>query len=449
MEMHSPRCPCCQLDQHPLYCASCLREGIALHNELLNNLQTRIDAIVSQSAGLLESGTHPAGSSRQKSRGVNSWRELKAEVADRERRCARLKRKIAEKEKAAEEARKRVAHSTAPQRRETLSQVKAHSSPATYLQQSINRTRMRQQDTTARIIHARQVLVREAVAVFGLCARPSGEWEIAGLVLPDPERFRLHSSYNINAALLHTIHLLSLITSYLAIDLPFLPLPPPPLEKPHIGRPLIKPNLPFVSTTKWRDKHVLWMSSTASIASKLKSRGDAGAGAGESTAELLSNPTIAGIVAKSGSKQKQFLTSFALLAFSVAYLAWSQDVAGVGIKDTDEPSPTESDDETFPNLRPRHRPRPESRTDSAVLISATSILNLIHATALSPTLGHKSHAPGGVRQLLHMGFGMDVAKVVGMVLKAEDVKWGGGGSGRGDEGQVLSEGWDMLDNGWT
>ncbi|ODN98039.1 hypothetical protein I350_07681 [Cryptococcus amylolentus CBS 6273] len=434
MESPSLRCPCCQLDQHPLYCASCLREGIALHNELLSNLQTRIDSIVSQSARLLESGSYAAGPSREKSRGVGAWRELKAEVADRERRCAGLRSKIAEKEIATEDARNRAAQSAVHQRRETLSKVKASSSPATYLQQSINRARLGQQDATLRIIHARQVLVREAVAVFGLRKRPSGEWEIAGLVLPEPEQFRLHSSYNINAALLHTIHLLSLVTSYLAIDLPYLPLPPPPLEKPHIGRPLIKPSLPFVSTTKWRDKHVLWMSSTASIASKLKTRGEP-----PSSAKLLSNPTIAGIIAKSSSKQKQFLTSFALLAFSVAYLAWSQDVPGVGIKDADELSPTESDDET------RSRPQSCAAPDrSAVLISATSILHLIHATALSPTLGHKSHAPGGTRQLGHLGFGLDVAKVVGTVLKAEEGKWGGR---RGNEGEVLSEGWDMLDNG--
>lgn len=176
------------------------------------------------------------------------------------------------------------------------------------------------------------------------------------------------SSVEINAALSHTIHLLTLVTRYLGLALPFVPT----YSRPHVGRPSMRPNQPFTSTTKFREKNVLWMSST--------------------------RQTI---------KHRHFLTAFALLAHSVAYLAWSQGVRGVGMSG-DEADSSASEGEA---------------SASTVLIRATSLLELICAVADSPKLGEQSHEPGELR---HLGFGLDVTKVVSTVLAAEDAHWGDG-----------------------
>ncbi len=50
-----------------------------------------------------------------------------------------------------------------------------------------------QQQIAQRLIDARRVLVQEIVAIFGVKKRVSGDWEIAGLVLPSPDLFRSKS----------------------------------------------------------------------------------------------------------------------------------------------------------------------------------------------------------------------------------------------------------------
>ncbi|WRT65389.1 uncharacterized protein IL334_002332 [Kwoniella shivajii] len=375
-----PKYPCCHLQLHNLYCSACLQEGINLHKEALKNIQGQIDAIVSKSKDLLAGVKQPSSSRNTPTRGIYAWKHLRSEVAEREKRCAKLKGKIIIND-------------------QTISTV----------------------------------LIKEAISVFGIRKNSVGEWTIAGLNLPSPDAFRLYSSTHINAALLHSIHLLALITAYLSVTLPFTPTSPPPYESRHIGRQVMKANTPFVSTTKWRDKNVLWMSSTASIASKIKSRKSL------SASKLFSQPNISAIIAKSMTKHRQFLTSFAVLSFSVAYLAWSQGVPGIGIREGEgEEYRDESDDDN---------PRPTSRAASvnpdSVLISATSILELIAAVAISPELGHKAHEPGTSRSVRHLGFGLDVAKVIQSVLSADENRCGiKPAEGSGEE---LSEGWDLLD----
>lgn len=68
--------------------------------------------------------------------------------------------------------------------------LKSKPSPALSLRASIKQVHSQQQVITSRIIHARRVLVREAVNVFGVRQRSSGDWEIADIRLPDPENFR-------------------------------------------------------------------------------------------------------------------------------------------------------------------------------------------------------------------------------------------------------------------
>lgn len=86
----------------------------------------------------------------------------------------------------------------------------------------------------------------------------------------------VQNAVRINAALLHTCHLLSLLTRYLFVALPFDP-----------NGAKILPNLPFVGTTKFRDKNTLTLTR---------------------------------------KHQRAFYTSYALLSHSVAYLAWTQGV---------------------------------------------------------------------------------------------------------------------------
>lgn len=72
---------------------------------------------------------------------------------------------------------------------------------------------------------------------------------------------------------------------------------------------------------------------------------------------------------------------------------------------------------------------------STILIPAWSILQLLHATSTSLTLGHKSHEPG-TQTLAHMGFGLDVSQVVRAVHDVNEQRWGDG---------EQSEGWDMVE----
>ncbi|OCF34530.1 hypothetical protein I317_03632 [Kwoniella heveanensis CBS 569] len=505
MTSNLPRCPVCQ-SQHPLFCASCLRESISFSEERLRDIQAQIDAITHQSRLLLQggSGTGPLiNPSRSPypvpsrisaiagpSRGVNAWRELRADVAERERRCTQLRRDISEREARIAESRATIAKSSVGSRRASLAALKSDPSPTTALQNAIKRCRSRQAEVSSNMIHARLVLVREAVALFGVRQRGKGEWEIASLLLPSPEAFRLYPSVSINAALSHTVHLLSLLTTYLSITLPFLPTPPPPLEKRHIGRPIMKANTPFVGTTKWRDRHVLWMSSTASLSSRLKSIPSSGprsytsssaSGASSSPFAAVTSlsssriftaqPNISAVLEKSMNKHRQFLTSFALLAFSVAYLAYSQGVTSVGIldrggedsrvRDKDRDDSDDDEDLTINSssnlnangiLRPRPPSRSQSRhsststpTRSSAMISVTSILELIAALSVSSGLGRKTHEPGTNQVLQHLGFGLDVAKVVQSVLTAEESRWGTKKRKDDGSGEELSEGWDLLD----
>jgi hypothetical protein len=170
-----------------------------------------------------------------------------------------------------------------------------------------------------------------------------------------------------NAAILHALHLASLVTRYLSISLPFEPLF---LDAAHVGRPLIKPNLPFINTNKFREKQVLWLSSTY----------------------RRTDP-------KAVAKYRQYLVAFALLSHSVAYLAWSQGVQGIGIYSGE----TESSSSDEGQL-----------SSSAVIVPATSVLRLISAMSESPELGQRSHEPPG--DLRHLGFSLDVTKVVAAVL---------------------------------
>lgn len=226
----------------------------------------------------------------------------------------------------------------------------------------------------------------------------------------------------INAALVHTIHLLSLLTGYLSISLPFVPLWPPPLELAHVGRPVMVPNIPLVNTKKYREKHTLWMSTTAPAIAKSRKGGFV----------PLKGSALTNVISRSYHKHRNTLTAFALLAHSVAYLAYTQGVGGIGIPNSYAGQRESDDDDEYP-----------MPAVSGVLVSATNVLELIALTAESSDLGVRAHEPGTTQMMRHLGFTLDVTKVVEKVLSLENARWGGISGGEG--GEALSDGWDLLE----
>jgi len=83
-----------------------------------------------------------------------------------------------------------------------------------------------------RITRARVGLIQELVEVFDIVqvgGRPAvggmkgakGEWSIGGLILPVPGDVRRYPPQYINAAVMHTIHFINLLSFYLGVKLPF------------------------------------------------------------------------------------------------------------------------------------------------------------------------------------------------------------------------------------
>lgn len=326
-----------------------------------------------------------------RSRRVQQQRSLKSQLADQvnivTRRCAVqeqaatrwrvIRAEIAAQERRVHDLHRRISSITAYIADRNLSKPALLALPdingaKMAIQQRITRVEQEQNAVNQRSVAARRVLVTEAASLLGL--KPGG---IAGLPLPTPgeikrESFRIqnigrhacqskhmhtprtgsshavHDTLIVNAALQHTCHLLDLLTRYLFVALPFEPVLSPDARK---GRLAMKPNIPFIHTTKFRDKsNTLWFGRKHLAAS---------------------------------------YTSFALLAHSVAYLAWTQGVDGVEEAD----------------------------------ITA----NLV-ALVQSPLLGEKAHL-GRMRSL---GFSLDVNDVVGRILEEAGVQ--------GEEGWALVDG---------
>ncbi|BEI80166.1 hypothetical protein CcaverHIS002_0106950 [Cutaneotrichosporon cavernicola] len=391
------QCPVCESTRDKLYCAPCLQEGVNGHTAMKHEIEGQVIAAREKAEQLLKGNPGAPG--------ATEWRELRANVAAAEARVAALRARIARTSDDAQRIRVSTSSTGAIRRRRQTLEDAEHAIPTHEdMAARIATVRQQQREVGKRIIQARKVLVREAVDVFGV-QRMRG-WEIAGLELPPPDLFRVHPSATINAALVHTIHLLSLLTSYLSLTLPFEPIWPFGV---HIGRPVMAPNVPLLATKKFREKkHVLWMSSTAPALARSRKGGFT----------VLKGSALAAVLARSGSKHRSTLTAFALLAHSIAYLAYTQGVGGIGIADASEDDVTEG-----------------------VLVSATDVLELIALTAESSDLGVRAHEPGTTQTMRHLGFGLDVNKVVESVLAAERARWGGVPDGT----EELSEGWDMLE----
>lgn len=337
--------------------------------------------------------------------GVRQWLTIRAEVARSQRRCEFLTHRI----QAIDHA---LAAGTSTKAAAALIHPNSHDQDSRTLKEPLDNDlaerisfiSRKQLDVTKKLAEARRVLVREAVAVFGVIQSPLTGWEIAGMPLPTPDAFRCRSSprgmctdcrvavhrpIRINAALAHVVHLLSLISRYLGVGLPFYP----SQGAPHLGRPRMKANIPLIGTTRFHDEPVLWMSSTT-------------------RAETADKP-------KSQAKHRRFLTAFALLAHSVAYLAHTQGTTGVAIPHDAQPA-----------------------SNDGGMIPVWSVLQLLESIANSQQLGTFSHEPGASRCTCHLLYGLDVAKVVGSVIRLEERRWGVHRLNESD----LSEGWDLMES---
>ena len=177
------------------------------------------------------------------------------------------------------------------------------------------------------------------------------------------------------------MHLLHLLTSYLSLTLPYLPVFP---KLDHVGRPLLRANSPFLHTSRYVSKYTLWRSASD------PDRDD-----------------------KSRAKYRNFLAAFGLLAHSVAYLAWSQGVEHIGVPLVEDEDPSRA---STPSIKP-----------------AVAILRLLDEASHSLGLGRRSHEPG-TDFVSHLGFSLDPARVVGSAVAGEV----------NDDGSQ-SEDWDVLD----
>lgn len=201
---------------------------------------------------------------------------------------------------------------------------------------------------------------------------------------------------HINGVLLHVVDLVILLSQYLAVTLPYTPTFAGLRD---VGDPIIRANPPFNSGVEYRDNFVLRMSSTALASTKKRH------------------------INSARNKHRAFLTAYALLAHSVAYLAWSQGVTGIGV-----PQREATDDLDFTE-------EAVAPADTQVSIPVTNILQTLHALIGSALLGRKSHLPG-VQQMRDLGFSLDVRQVVTWVLTADDARWGGA---------EQSEEWDLVE----
>ena len=351
-------------------------DSVSSHLHFAQTLRSQCAAALARSDTLLG----------HSNKGVVSWRQLRAQVASKEREVTQLRQKF---EARSERLRQRkcnqcarliaVTVQTRPPRDDLIRSIMT----VNIRRAAVERIDKLSEDLGKRILHARRVLVREAIGIFGVHQDSLRMWQIAGLRLPCPEKMKSELRIpnqslisaspvvDINAAMVHLIQLVNLLTRYLSITLPFTPWFP---GIAHVVRPVLRANQPFLNTTRHRDKAVLWMSSTISKRDS-----------------------------KSTQKHRQFLTAFALFAHSVAYLAWSQGVDGICVE--------------------------SEQSVSAVRVSATSVLQLLSELCQSPRLGQRAHEPG-TTLLAHLGFSLDVNHVVDAVLRHEE---------------DAEQGWDLVD----
>jgi len=166
-----------------------LTNSIATHRQLFRGLEAQRTGSVTRAARILDSGSK---------RGITDWRRMRAQVADTARRCEFLRAAVVgiEQDIATGEPSSSgttlipaVTVRNLSPRKDALERARLQN-PAEEVRSAIRAVKGQQADVARKTLHARKVLVRETIAVFGVQQRLSSEWEIAGLALPPPDAMR-------------------------------------------------------------------------------------------------------------------------------------------------------------------------------------------------------------------------------------------------------------------
>ncbi|KAI5118893.1 hypothetical protein M0805_002809 [Coniferiporia weirii] len=241
-------CNNCEQTRRDFICASCLGRDLRDHRSALVHLTTERDALVAKATEALG----PLEEARDRRADVASLRSrlddiqthtklLRGDNENTRERIITLRSAITTRRQTLDDAYRTTAGPSPPRtptptppgghprKRRPTPPRKSQNDQMQALIYECTQAHLVLQDALAR---ARQGLVQELVDVFavvevggrpasGVRAATHGEWAIGGLVLPVPGDMRRYPPAQINAALTFTIHFLGLLTFYLGTRLPF------------------------------------------------------------------------------------------------------------------------------------------------------------------------------------------------------------------------------------
>lgn len=176
-----------------------------------------------------------------------------------------------------------------------------------------------------RLARERHRLVRGTLAALQVRARRrkgaatnATRWEIAGQAFPDLASWSAYASTPLNAALVHTCHLLNLVARHLDIMLPF---DIGWRDRPHVGRPHlgVSSSRPFLQlgdegrSFPWDDRPDLYVSSSRQRWIQRR--------------QAASQTHVSQSTAIASSRETSLAMALSMLCYNVLYLARTQGVA--------------------------------------------------------------------------------------------------------------------------
>lgn len=247
--------------------------------------------------------------------------------------------------------RTRISHlrATIAARRQALTAARAQ----TPSQPQLAQQEARSATLAGELAQTRALLAHHLLGVFQI-AHVRGEWTVGGLALPVPGDMRRFPAEHINAALLHTLHFVRVLTYYLGVKLPF--------ELAHDAQqPWIRagPGGEHGGWAKWTHRQPLFLRPSGSASPSSSSSSSPGARA---------------------LPQESFTTGLTMLMYNVAYLAHTQGLE-IGLAQAGEvlrnlwaicksPDVGRRSHETRPGLPPPTPP--DFKLDFAQLLQVTS-----------------------------------------------------------------------------
>ncbi|KZW01615.1 hypothetical protein EXIGLDRAFT_638135 [Exidia glandulosa HHB12029] len=336
-------CRVCEQRQRQFYCADCLRIHLREFRNGMQHVAGERTAVVARAEELMKT-VQPARLERAEAAGLEA--SISGAQTERDRIREDNERK-----------RMRISHLRASiaARRQAL--TAARTQFPSQVQPQLAQQQSRSAKLAADLAQTRALLAHHLLGVFQIAA-VRGEWTVGGLVLPVPGDMRRFPAEHINAALLHTLHFLRVLTYYLGVKLPF--------EVTHNAQqPWIRAGQgpEYGGWAKWVHKQPLFIrpSSSASPSSSSSSIAQHGG-------------------TRSMAPQESFTTGLTMLMYNVAYLAHTQGLE-IGLAQAGEvlrnlwaicksPNVGQRSHETRPTLPP---PTPAQFTlDFGQLLQVTS-----------------------------------------------------------------------------